>query len=85
MTKLPSLSTLERINDTRNTYREVLVFKYLKTIERPKPQNLYSLSLYNTNTYTRLQKKKQTNKKTTFALVIYYERFQLPKQLLQPI
>ena len=34
--------SLERITDTRNTNREVLIFKYLKTIERPKQQNLYS-------------------------------------------
>ena len=46
--KSPSLSTVEQMNDSQNTDREILVFKYLKTIERL--QNLSSLSLYNMHT-----------------------------------
>ena len=34
--KSPSLSKVEQITDTQNTDREILVCKYLKTIERPK-------------------------------------------------
>ena len=52
ITKSPSLSTVKQINDTWNTDGEILVFKDLKTIERPKPQNLNSLSLYNTHRYS---------------------------------
>ena len=71
--KSSSLFTVVRITDTRNTDREILVFKYLKTIERPKEQNLYSPFLYQLP-HARTTKKKPS----AFTLVLYYERFRLP-------
>ena len=68
--KLPSLSIVEWITDTRNTDQEISVFKYLKTIERSKQQNLYSPFLYQPP-YAHMTKKKKKKKKTLPSLLYY--------------
>ena len=80
ITKSPPLSTIEQINDTQNTDREILAFKYLKTIERSKLQTLYSSSLHtHACSHTVVKKKKKKKKKNSCALVLYNERFQFLK------